>query len=100
MYNLMSKINNHFEVFAEKGEFTIANNEIIVECDQYITNQYIYFIGSIFNTNKLFKISSFENGIIVLEDNVNNETFDGYLIQCNVPSDFITLNTKVNSYKG
>ena len=96
LYKTMTKCNNFFAISCEKGNFTIDGQKIQVN-KNYVSGQYIRIIGSILNDG-VYKITLANNGYITLNENINDESFNGYIVGLAVPQDFIDLSNKIDEF--
>lgn len=98
MERLMARCNNYFERTAEKGEYTISDNAIQKTRGKYYAGQFIRIMDSLFNDG-VYKIKTVaENGTIIIDGELVDEIFIGYVVGLAVPPSFFALSEKISQY--
>lgn len=98
MERLMARCNNYFERTAERGEYTISDNAIQKTRGKYAAGQYIRIMDSLLNDG-VYKIKTVaESGTLILDGELVDEVFTGYVVGLAVPPAFVALSEKISQY--
>ena len=99
MERLMQYCNNYFERTSEYGKYTVSRTGNAIEAvrGRYCAGQYIRIMDSFFNDG-VYKIKQVKGNMLILDKQLSDEVFNGYVVGLAVPSLFIDLAQKVNAY--